>query len=278
MPNVGGFGDWLNLGGGASPEVIDTAYYAYLRGMMAEMARAIGQTPTPSTTPRCTQDIEAAFAAVLHARRYVQDSSQTGYALAFTMDLVPAELRDKAAAKFADEIERFHWHLATGFIGTPRLLPGPAPGRPRRRGLPPAAAGDLSVVAVPGETGATTMWERWDGWTPDVASRTIGMNSFNHYAFGAVGEYLYGAVGGIRAERPVTRRSASSRSARGLSGPKRDISRSTARSACRWKPTARALSLTVDVPPPTRRPRSMCPPVTPRASRSRASRRRRPRA
>ncbi len=50
--------------------------------------------------------------------------------------------------------------------------------------------------------GATTMWERWDGWTPDRGFQTIGMNSFNHYAFGSVGEYLYSVVGGIRAESP----------------------------------------------------------------------------
>ena len=111
-------------------------------------------------------------------------------------------MREKAAAKYADEVKRFNWHLATGFIGTPRLLPG----------LHAAGRDDVAYKLLLQETypswlfqvklGATTMWERWDGWTPDRGFQTIGMNSFNHYAFGSVGEYLYSVVGGIRAESP----------------------------------------------------------------------------
>ena len=124
IPKIGGFGDWLNLGGSASPQVIDTAYYAYLSGLMAEMAHAIGNEGAASKYAKLHEDIKTVFGGFIDADGTLRGCSQTGYALAFTMDLVPTVLRDKAAAKFSHEIERFNWHLATGFIGTPRLLPG----------------------------------------------------------------------------------------------------------------------------------------------------------
>jgi alpha-L-rhamnosidase len=203
ITKVGGFSDWLNLGGGAPNDVIDTAYHAYEAGLMAEMARAIGRNADAERYAALREELKAAF-----VREFVQpdgalkDSSQTGYALAFTMDMLPADLREKAAAKFVDEIARFNGHLATGFIGTPRLLPA----------LSLAGRDDVAYQLLMKETypswlfqvknGATTMWERWDAWTPDAGFGDVGMNSYNHYAFGAVGEYLYGGVGGIKPASP----------------------------------------------------------------------------
>ena len=202
VPDIGGFGDWLNLGGSASREVIDTAYYAHLAGLMEEMARAIGNAEAAERYAKLHDDVKAVFAGFFEADGALRGCSQTGYALAFSMDLVPEALREKAAAKFAAEIERFKGHLATGFIGTPRLLPA----------LHAAGRDDLAYGLLLQETfpswlfqvklGATTMWERWDGWTPDKGFQDKGMNSFNHYAFGSVGEYLYGSVAGIRADAP----------------------------------------------------------------------------
>ncbi len=202
IPNIGGFGDWLNLGGSASREVMDTAYYAHLARLMSEMARAIGRNDDAERYAKLHADIKAAFANFFLPDGSMKNCSQTGYALAFTMDLVPDALREKAAAKYASEIERFKLHLATGFIGTPRLLPG----------LHAAGRDDMAYKLLLQETypswlfqvklGATTMWERWDGWTPDRGFQTIGMNSFNHYSFGSVGEYLYSAVAGISADAP----------------------------------------------------------------------------
>lgn len=216
IPNLGGFGDWLNKGGSASKEIMDTAYYAYLARLMSEMGAAIGKTDEAARYGKLAQDVKAAF-----VKNFVQPdgslrsvkpdgkaepASQTGYALAFTMDLLPQELRAKAAEKFVDEIKRFDWHLATGFIGTPRLLPG----------LSAAGKDDVAYRVLLQETypswlcqvkfGATTMWERWDGWTPDQGFQTVGMNSFNHYAFGAVGEYLYRGVAGIDTDGPGFRK------------------------------------------------------------------------
>lgn len=193
-----GYGDWLNKGGGAKDEVICTAYFAYLAGLMREMANAIGETDKAKHYAELEATIKDAFVkSFVGEDGKILESSQTGYALAFTMGLVPDALKEKAAAAFEAEVARFDNHLATGFIGTPRLLPG----------LAEAGKIDLAYQLLMNKDypswlfqvtqGATTMWERWDGWTPDKGFQDPGMNSFNHYAFGAVGEWLYSTIGGI---------------------------------------------------------------------------------
>lgn len=197
------YGDWLNLGGGATDTVIDTAFYAYYAQAMSEMALAIGRTNDAATYAALRTNIEAAFATFFNSDgSFADGSSQSGYALAFTLDLVPANLRSKVENQFATSIANFNNHLATGFIGTPRLLPA----------LHRANRDDLAYTVLLQETypswlyqvtlGATTMWERWDGWTPSAGFQSVGMNSFNHYAFGAVGEYLYSVIGGIAPASP----------------------------------------------------------------------------
>lgn len=202
-PDKIGHGDWLNLGGGADKEVVGTAYYAYCLQLMAAMAEAIGEADDAACYGSLAVQVRDAFLAHLVATDgRIRDSSQTGYALAFTMGLVPEARRAAMAQRFVDEIERFGGHLATGFIGTPRLLPG----------LHAAGRDDVAYRVLLQEDypswlfqvrhGATTMWERWNGWRPETGFAWSGMNSFNHYAFGSVGEYLYGVVGGIAAAAP----------------------------------------------------------------------------
>jgi len=186
----GDFGDWVNLGGGATGRTIDTAFYAYYAQAMSEIATALGKNADAAAYAALRSNIATAFGGFFNPDGSFAESgnSQTAYSLAFTLDLVPDNLRSQVAQKFADTIAGFGNHLATGFIGTPRLLPA----------LHRAGRDDLAYLLLLQETypswlyqvnlGATTMWERWDGWTPGGGFQTIGMNSFNHYAFGAVGE------------------------------------------------------------------------------------------
>jgi alpha-L-rhamnosidase len=199
----GDFGDWVNLGGGATETVIDTAYYAYYAQAMAVMARAIGRTSDAASYAALGTNIAAEFATFFNTNgAFTDGSSQCGYALAFTLNLVPPALRTNVAQQFAASIAQFNDHLATGFIGTGRLLPA----------LHEAGRDDLAYIILLQQTypswlyqvslGATTMWERWDGWTPTGGFETPTMNSFNHYAFGAVGQYMYSVIGGINAASP----------------------------------------------------------------------------
>jgi len=124
--------------------------------------------------------------------------TQTAYALAISFGLVPPEVFDRTAAYFAADVERFG-HLTTGFVGTPLLCSS----------LSKIGRDDLAFKLLnrkdypswlyPVTQGATTIWERWDTQKPD-GTIIEGMNSFNHYAYGAIGEWLYTHVAGLRTD------------------------------------------------------------------------------
>lgn len=198
-PDCVGLGDWLNLGGGASKEVIGTAYYAYVLFMMAEMSGAIKKYSEQKYYDELCKKVKTAFAyKYIDEDGSISDSSQTAYALAFTMGLIPEMLKDKVGKAFVKEIEKFNYKLVTGFIGTPRLLIA----------LNKIGRDDLAYKLLfqkecpswlyPVTVGATTIWERWDGWTNENGFQDKSMNSFNHFAFGAVGEYFFSCIGGIQ--------------------------------------------------------------------------------
>ncbi len=196
-----GNGDWLSTGGGADKEVLGTAFAAFDFQLMAEMAEAIGETGDAAEFRERAGKIGAAFAsAYIGADGSIKKSSQSGFALAFTMGLVPGPMREAMTARFLEEMRKFQWHPRTGFIGTPRLLPAL-----HLAGLDDAAYEALMTKTSPSwlypvTVGATTIWERWSAWNGKNARG--GMNSLNHYSFGAVGEYLYGMIGGIQPDAP----------------------------------------------------------------------------
>ena len=200
-----GNGDWLSNQGGVDNKVMGTAYASFDFKQMAEMADAIGESADAAAFRQRAEKISAAFAAAyIDADGRIKNSSQSGYALAFTMGLVPEPLKAAMSARFAEEMGKFDFHPRTGFVGTPRLLTGL-----HEAGQDAAAYKTLLTKTVPSwlypvTVGATTIWERWDGW--DGKTPKGGMNSLNHYSFGAVGEYLYGMVGGIQPETPGYRK------------------------------------------------------------------------
>lgn len=194
-------GDWLNLGGNATPAVIATAYYAYDAGLMAEMAEAIGQNRDSSEFNNLAQKLHSVFAEnFIQSDGSIKGCSQSGYALAFGMDLIPDEMKEKAAKQFILQMERFDWHLSTGFLGTARLLRAL-----HRIGRDDVAYRVLLQRTYPGwlyqvEAGATTTWEHWDSWREGHGFAGRCMNSFGHIAFGSCGDYLFGVIGGINAD------------------------------------------------------------------------------
>ncbi len=203
---AGAYGDWLNVGGGAKGEVCGTAYQVYLCDLMSEMAGVIGKGDDAATFAAMASDARAAFQnAFFKDDGSILESSQTGYALAFTMGLVPDALRGKAAAQFRGEVERFKDCVATGFIGTPRLLAGLHAAGLDAEAYRMLLRRDYPSWLYPVTLGATTIWERWDGWRPGKGFQDPNMNSFNHYAFGSCGHYLFACIGGITALEPGCR-------------------------------------------------------------------------
>ncbi|MBA3943246.1 MAG: family 78 glycoside hydrolase catalytic domain [Herpetosiphonaceae bacterium] len=192
------FGDWLSIKAETPPDVLATAYWAYDAQLMAQMARAIGHEAEASAYEQLFGEIKAAFiAAYVADDGTIKGETQTAYVLALHMQLLPDELRPQAVQHLVADIERRDWHLSTGFVGVGYLLPV----------LTAGGRQDVAYRLLLNDTfpswgysikhGATTIWERWDGWTEEGGFQDPGMNSFNHYSLGSVGEWLYRFVGGI---------------------------------------------------------------------------------
>lgn len=199
-----GFGDWLATNAktpddAATPkDLIGTAYFAHGAALMAKIAGVLGRPDDAARFAALGAAVRAAFnhAFVTPSGRLV-GHTQTGYLLALAFDLLPEEKRAAALGFLVVDLEARSWHLSTGFVGTPLLAPTLS-----RFGRSDVAYKLLTQDTYPSwlftvKQGATTMWERWDGWTAERGFQDPGMNSFNHYAYGSIGEWLYTTVRGI---------------------------------------------------------------------------------
>jgi alpha-L-rhamnosidase len=210
------YGDWLSPEGRTDYGLVATAYWAYDLTLMRQMAHATGRKEDEAKYEALFGKIREAF-----VKKYVHDDgfvagadnspspfgqinnpnakshggdTQTGYVLALHMNLLPAELRAKAAAKLAAKIAANNGLLATGFLGTPYLLE-----ELTKAGYTSLAYKLLLNTEYPSwgyliGHGATTMWERWNG---DQMKGDPSMNSYNHYAYGAVADWIYRYAAGV---------------------------------------------------------------------------------
>jgi len=251
-------GDWLNLEGVdrlAEHRLIATAYFAEDTRMMAEMAAAIGETAQAAEWRALLPQIRAAFTkAYRRADGSLEIGTQTVYAMALGMGLIedPAQ-RDETAAKFLEKLAADNYHLKTGFLGTPWLLPA----------LSRIGRDDVAMRLLLNEDypswgyeiahGATTMWERWNSIRADGSFGPVDMNSFNHYAYGAVGDWMFQHLGGVQILEagykkfrvaPLVENAALTHAQCQLRTPYGLIS-------SEWKVAGTELKLTVNVPPNT---------------------------
>jgi alpha-L-rhamnosidase len=193
------YNDWLAPGEDLTPpELLATAYWAYDAALMAEIADVIGRPGDAAGYRSLWSKIRSAFGdAFVAADGRVASGTQTAYALALHMQLLPEELREPAAGHLVAAIAAADWHLTTGFVGVGYLLPVLC-----ANGHTATAYRLLEQDGLPSwrymvDHGATTVWERWDGWTAERGFQSAWMNSLNHYSLGSVGEWLYRFVLGI---------------------------------------------------------------------------------
>jgi alpha-L-rhamnosidase len=204
----GGFGDWLALEGddvygGTRKDLIGTAFYANNARIIAEAATVIGKDRESKHWQALHRSIVSAFQRrFLTEEGLLVNETQTACVLALHFDLLPKNRCNQVAAVLARKIKQRGNHLATGFVGTPYLLHVL-----ERFGYLDLAYELLEQRAYPSwlypiTQGATTIWERWDGWTREKGFQDKGMNSFNHYAYGAVGDWMVSTVAGLEIAEP----------------------------------------------------------------------------
>lgn len=192
------YGDWLSIGANTPKDLLGTAFFAYSTHLTAKACKAVGHKADAEKYQKLFEDIKAAFnKAYVAPDGRIKGNTQSVYAMALKFELLPDNLRAKAAQYLEDDIKAKDWHLSTGFVGVSYLLPD----------LTLAGKVDTAYRLLFQDTfpswlfsvkqGATTIWERWDGWTPEKGFQDPGMNSFNHYSLGSCGEWLFSTVAGI---------------------------------------------------------------------------------
>ncbi|WP_202233010.1 alpha-L-rhamnosidase [Actinacidiphila reveromycinica] len=230
------FADWLAPGVPTPREVVATAYFAHSARLTALAAEALGRLDVAAEHRELAAAVRAVFAARFVTtgppgapergdgdpppgsgplpdggpppgsgpfpdggprQVRIAGDTQTGYLLALAFDLLPADLVEAAARRLAELVEAAGPALSTGFLGV--ALAAPVLDAHGRADLAHALLRRTDVPSwlYPLRHGATTIWERWDGWTPENGFRAPAMNSFNHYALGSVGEWLYRGVAGL---------------------------------------------------------------------------------
>jgi alpha-L-rhamnosidase len=201
------FGDWLfyrpfddNDGRSAVTDkyLIAQCFYAHSTQILINTARVLGKQDDLRYYENLLSRIKNAF-----VREYITPNgrlisgTQTAYVLALNFDMLPEPLRAQAADRLVENIKSYDTHLSTGFLGTPYLCHVLT-----RFGKDDMAYQLLLQESYPSwlypvKMGATTIWERWNGIRTDSSFEPASMNSFNHYAYGAIGDWMYRSVAGL---------------------------------------------------------------------------------
>ncbi len=197
------FGDWLSINADTPKDVIYTAYFALSTRLTARAAEALGKVDEAEKFNALFGRIKTAFNKAFVAEDgRIKGDTQAVYVMAIAFGLLDAEKQKLAANHLVANIEARDFHLSTGFIGTKDLMLALS-----KIGREDVAYRLLFQDTFPGwgfsiKQGATSIWERWDGYTPEKGFQDAGMNSFAHYSFGAVYQWIVENVGGIRSDGP----------------------------------------------------------------------------
>ncbi|SDR72877.1 family 78 glycoside hydrolase catalytic domain [Actinopolymorpha singaporensis] len=247
-----GFADWL----APTPtpaDLVATAFFAYAARVAAKLAAELDRSDDAARWEKLYEQVRAAFRArYVRGGGRVESGTQTSYVLALHFGLLEPAEEPLAARHLVEEIASRNWHLATGFLGTPYLLPVLS-----RFGFEDVAFRLLTQDTFPSwlypvvHGDATTMWERWDSWSDSRGFQDPGMTSFNHYAYGAVGEWIYQTLGGIAPGEPGYRKVVVRPRAGGdVSWARASLRTPYGKVSTRWRQTPEgAFTLEVTLPP-----------------------------
>jgi alpha-L-rhamnosidase len=256
------FGDWLAFattrsdypGATTDKDLLATAFFAHSSDLLARTAGVLGKRAEAARYRALFDSVRRAFRTeYVTSTGRLTSNTQTAYAVALEFGLLPDALRDDGGRRLAADVKSFG-HLTTGFLGTPYLT----------HALTNTGSLDLAYMLLnrkqypswlyPITQGATTIWERWDGQKPDGSFQDVGMNSFNHYAYGAVGDWMYSTVAGIDVDEraPAYKHSfVAPRPGGNLTRAAASIETMYGKLASAWTLDSAAYTLSATVPPNT---------------------------
>jgi alpha-L-rhamnosidase len=245
-----GYGDWLSINADTPLDVVATAYFAHTTRLTADAARALEKNDDARMYDELLRQIKQAFnAAYVGPDGRIKGDTQTCYLMALAFDLLPNRLREKAIMHLVADIKSHNNHLSTGFVGTSLLMPTLS-----ATGNTPLAYRLLLNDTFPSwgfsiKHGATSIWERWDGWTSEAGFQSPVSNSLAHYSFGAVGQWLFQTVAGIDTLEPGFHRILiRPQPAEGLTWVKAGYHSLHGKITSEWKIESGKLTLTVTIP------------------------------
>jgi len=248
------YGDWLNVGEETSHRCLGVAFHAYDASLMVEMAKAVGdEAVTVRYRERFEMVKEEFNERFVDSEGRIDNDTQTAYALALHFGLLDEAKSEQAARRLTENIEANQGYLKTGFIGTSYLA----------HVLTQVGRSDMAYTLLLNDgypswlysvkNGATTVWERWNSWTKEDGFGDVSMNSFNHYAFGSIAEWMFRSVAGIDLSEPGYRklRIAPEVDTR-LDFVKADYDSPMGHVRSSWEFRDEVLHLQIEVPPNTR--------------------------
>jgi alpha-L-rhamnosidase len=249
----GRYGDWLALEAPTSLEAIGTAYLAHSAALFVRMARLLGRDDDADRFARLAARARAAF-----RRRFTTASgtlgqeTQTGYALALAFDLLPRHARSVASGRLANLIEAADGHLLTGFLGTGVVLSALSDHGHHELATRLARQDTFPSWGYEVRQGATTIWERWNAWTPEHGFADPAMSSLNHAALGSVADWLHEYLAGLAPGTPGYRTMlVRPRPADGIDWARASHDSPHGHHSVEWNADPRRLEVTVEVPPNT---------------------------
>jgi alpha-L-rhamnosidase len=194
-------GDWLNYNSPIPPDVFRTAFFAYSTGLVARSAEALGKSDDATRYAKLHAEIRSGFQrAYVDSEGRILGDTQSAYALAIVFDLLEEAQIIQAAKHLIANIEKHGWRPTTGLEATLPLMLALAQIGRNDVAYRLLHSEDFPSWNFSSKNGATTIWERWDSWTPEKGFGDPNMNSFNHFSLGAVYQWMAENIGGIQQE------------------------------------------------------------------------------
>jgi alpha-L-rhamnosidase len=256
------YGDWLDPTapsdrperGQTDPALVATAYFARSSEVLADVARVLGRDDDRQRYAALSDEVAAAFRRVyVRADGRLRKESATGYAIALVFGLVEGEAaRDEAGRRLVQLVSRNGYRISTGFVGTPLICDALCGAGAVEVAYRLLLQQECPSWLYPLTMGATTIWERWDSMLQDGSVNPGEMTSFNHYAFGAVADWLHRQVAGLAPAEPGFREIAiRPQIGGGLTQARASHETPYGRAEVGWRIVSDALEVEATIPPNT---------------------------